>query len=87
MELIVLTADIVKVIGSYQPQAIFMSQLHQSGIGFLFLRHAMILYLNEKIILAKYIDVFPHQFISLIHIVLQDCPWYFSGDAGTQASW
>ena len=85
MKFTVLTMDIVKVIGGNQSQIILLGQLQEPRISKLLFPKSMVLNLQEKIILAENIYVFPDQGIGLFHIPCDDSPGNFPCHAGTEA--
>ena len=81
----VLTLQVMGVIGSHQPQLILFRQLQKPCHGLFFLRHAMILQLDKKILPAKNLQIFLQHLFRPEHIPPDNPCRHLPGNAGTEA--
>ena len=85
MELTVLTAYIVAIVGSNKANAVLLCQFNQALIGCSFFRQAVILDFEKVILLAENIYVFLYKPVSLFLIVLNQSLWHITSNTGRQA--
>ena len=77
--------DVMNIVGGNQADSQLARQFHQRRIGLFLLRDTMILNLDEKMIRAKDVDVFPGGRLRSRRIPLQNQRRNLAGDTGAQA--
>ena len=85
VELAVLAVHVMQVVRRDEPDIVLLRKLDECGVCLALLRQAVVLHLEEKIIAPEDLEVFAHERIGMLHIVLQDGARYLAGNAGRQA--
>ena len=85
MELAILAVHVVQVVRRDKPDIVLLGELDEAGVGLALLRQAVVLDLEEEVLAAEDLEVFAHERVGALHIVLQDGARNLAGDAGREA--
>ena len=85
VELAVLAVHIVQVVRRDESDIVLLGELDEAGVGLALLRQAVVLDLEEEVLTAEDLEVFAHERVSALHIVLQDGARDLAGNAGREA--